>query len=120
MTKAKINLAKYREVLLRYRADLVGDSYKLRRDSMTDDGDISHAPSHLADQGSDTVEQEIMLERLSSSSATLQEIDEALDRIHFGSYGICENCSTEIGEGRLKIKPYASLCIECRRKAEEG
>ncbi len=119
MSKSNIDFDKYREVLLKYRTELVGDSYQLRRGSMTDDGDISHAPSHLADQGSDTAEQEIMLERLSSSSATLQEIDDALDRIHSGSYGICEECSAEIGEGRLKIKPYASLCIDCRRKKEE-
>ena len=120
MEKDRLDLEKYQTVLLAYRARLLGDTNDLLRDGTATDGDLSRAPSHLADQGSDTAEQEMMLERLTASSATLQEIDEALERIAAGTYGICERCSREIGDGRLKVNPYASLCVECRRKQEAG
>jgi len=115
-----LDIDKYRRALLEYRAQLVGDSNHLRRDSSGYDGDISHAPSHLADEGSDTAEQELLLERLSSSSATLQEVDDALDRIEAGTYGVCQECAQAIGPRRLDIKPYASLCVDCRRREEES
>ena len=116
----KSDLRTFRNTLLEYRSRLLGDSNHLRRDSNGDDGDISHAPSHLADEASDASEQELMLERLSSSSATLQEIDDALGRIEAGTYGNCEECGAEIGQRRLKVKPYASFCVTSQRQEEEG
>ena len=116
----KTDLQTFRNALLEYRSRLVGDSNHLRRDSNGDDGHISHAPSHLADEASDVSEQELMLNRLSSSSATLQEVDDALGRIEAGTYGTCEECGAEIGRRRLKVKPYASLCVTCQRQEEDG
>ncbi len=43
----------------------------------------------------------------------LQSIDEALQRIVQGSYGICERCGEPIAEGRLEALPAAVLCIAC-------
>ena len=61
-----------------------------------------------------------MVGRLSASSDTLQEIDDALARVNDGTYGLCEECQQTIGTRRLKIKPYASLCVTCRREEEAG
>jgi DnaK suppressor protein len=44
----------------------------------------------------------------------LADIDHALERIEKAEYHICEMCSEEIGIARLKAKPYAKYCINCR------
>jgi len=38
-------------------------------------------------------------------------IDEALERLDEGTYGVCEECGDEIGAGRLKAMPLAKLCV---------
>lgn len=114
---ARQDVASYRDRLLALRAQVLGDSNQIRKDAA---GDHAHAPIHLADAGTDAHDQEFALERLGSSSETLQEIDDALGRIESGVYGECEECGCDVGERRLTIKPWARLCIECQRKEEEG
>jgi DnaK suppressor protein len=46
------------------------------------------------------------------------KIEEALERIETGSFGVCESCGDEIGEERLKARPVTTLCIECKKKEE--
>ena len=50
----------------------------------------------------------------------LSSIDAALARIEEGTYGKCSSCGDEIPPGRLEAYPWASLCIDCKRKAEGG
>ncbi len=49
----------------------------------------------------------------------LMEIDEALQRIEEGTYGICEECGEPIGEGRLKVMPFAKRCVDCKALDEK-
>ncbi len=46
-------------------------------------------------------------------------IDEALDKIQDGTYGVCEECGEEIGAGRLKAMPLAKLCVSCQSSQEK-
>ena len=46
-------------------------------------------------------------------------IEEALEKIQEGTYGICEECGDEIGSGRLKAMPLAKLCIACQSQNEK-
>lgn len=80
-------------------------------------GNLSNAPVHLADLGTDTFEQELTLALLETGQNRLGEIAEALDRIDNGTFGICEECGREIGKGRLDAIPYARLCIDCANRA---
>lgn len=50
----------------------------------------------------------------------LKEIDEALDSIKNGTYGICEMCDEPIAIGRLKAKPFAKFCTDCREIHEHN
>jgi len=121
MSDEAIDLEEFRQHLLGLRAEILGDNRQLKKDAdMTSSGasDAARAPIHMAESASDTHEKHIMFDRLSASSETLQMIDDALDRIDAGTYGICEDCGATIPVRRLRIKPYASLCIECRRKEE--
>ena len=39
--------------------------------------------------------------------------ERALERIAAGTYGECVSCGSEIAEGRLNVRPEASLCMAC-------
>ena len=44
----------------------------------------------------------------------LRQIEESLKKIEVGTYGICDMCGVVIPLGRLKAKPFAKFCTECR------
>lgn len=44
----------------------------------------------------------------------LKKIDNALDSIEQGEYGICKNCGAVINEERLEFIPYAEYCTKCQ------
>ena len=49
----------------------------------------------------------------------LKQIEEALKKIKEGTYGICDMCGINIPIGRLKAKPFAKFCTECRTVFEQ-
>jgi DnaK suppressor protein len=49
-------------------------------------------------------------DRLEAIEARLER---ALAKIAEGSYGICDDCGSEIPEGRLRSVPESVLCVEC-------
>jgi DnaK suppressor protein len=49
----------------------------------------------------------------------LKDIDNSLDKIVNGTYGICEECDEKINEKRLEANPVARYCITCKRQIEE-
>jgi len=50
----------------------------------------------------------------------LREINVTLGKITSGDYGICEMCEDTIGFQRLKVKPHAIYCIDCREIVEKA
>lgn len=51
--------------------------------------------------------------------STLRDIDNALERIKKGTYGICKYCKLEIGEKRLLARPVANTCVNCKIKLQK-
>jgi DnaK suppressor protein len=49
----------------------------------------------------------------------LAKIEETLGKIDEGNYGVCDECGGEIAEGRLRARPVANLCIDCKTRQEE-
>lgn len=47
----------------------------------------------------------------------LGKVERALELIEDGTYGICESCGKSIPLNRLDVLPYATLCVDCARKA---
>ncbi|MDD3032875.1 MAG: TraR/DksA C4-type zinc finger protein [Candidatus Pacebacteria bacterium] len=43
----------------------------------------------------------------------LKNVNDALEKIKEGTYGICENCKRPISQERLEANPSAKKCIEC-------
>jgi RNA polymerase-binding protein DksA len=83
-------------------------------------GSLSNAPLHMADMGTDNFEQELSFSLLENEEQTLEEVNEALERIEQGSFGMCEECKQPVPKVRLQALPYARYCVECARKLEEG
>lgn len=50
----------------------------------------------------------------------LREINVTLGKISSGGYGTCEMCEDDIGFQRLKVKPHAIYCIDCREIIEKS
>jgi DnaK suppressor protein len=50
----------------------------------------------------------------------IQKLNEALERIEDGTFGICEMCGTKISEKRLMARPVTTLCIECKTEQEQN
>jgi DnaK suppressor protein len=49
----------------------------------------------------------------------LLAIEEALEKLREGTYGVCEECGDDIGAGRLKAMPLARLCVPCQSRLEK-
>jgi RNA polymerase-binding protein DksA len=79
----------------------------------------SHMPLHLADLGTDNYEQDFTLGLIESEEEEIREIDQAIERIEEGSFGICENCESHIPIERLKALPHSRLCIKCQTQYEQ-
>jgi len=73
---------------------------------------------HMADHGTDAMEREKSLFFGQREGDYLEYIDEALQRINDGSFGLCRVCGNTIGQARLEAVPTATQCIECKSKGE--
>jgi RNA polymerase-binding protein DksA len=97
-------------------ADLAGEA--LRTAGGEASGNLSNAPLHPADLGTDHFEQEMSLSLLENERQLMGEIGAALDRIERGTYGPCERCHREISKERLEALPYTRFCVDCARRTE--
>jgi len=77
---------------------------------LNDEGD------HAAVNNNSMVESAIVTQQ----SQELREIDITLGKISNGDYGVCEMCEDSIGFQRLKVKPHAIYCIDCREIVEKS
>ncbi|NQU20844.1 MAG: TraR/DksA C4-type zinc finger protein, partial [Candidatus Nealsonbacteria bacterium] len=68
----------------------------------------------------DNFEREFTLTLMESKDRTLEQIEEALERIEDGIYGVCEKCDGKIPKVRLNAIPYAILCVRCASRIELG
>jgi RNA polymerase-binding protein DksA len=80
----------------------------------------SASDQHIADHATDTFERELDESLEENADHVIREIDLALRKIDDGTYGTCEVCGREIPEERLAAVPYATLCIEDKRRLERA
>jgi DnaK suppressor protein len=101
-------LIKRRDAL---RKALAGDLSLLKELSAQSSGDV-------VDAALDSVQDEISSQLAEVESRELARIENALQRMREGQYGVCEGCATIIPLARLNALPYAALCIKCQRESE--
>jgi DnaK suppressor protein len=49
----------------------------------------------------------------------ITKIDQALERVEDGTFGLCSECGEDIEFKRLEARPVATLCVECKTMQEE-
>ena len=76
--------------------------------------------SDVVDAALDAAQDEISSQLAEVESRELANIERALESIRQGTYGLCEVCAAKIPLARLNALPYATMCIECQRAAENG
>jgi DnaK suppressor protein len=69
----------------------------------------------FADAGQATAERVNLLTMVKSLRDTLREVQDALQRMEAGTYGVCQRCGKPIAEERLEALPATRLCISCKR-----
>lgn len=86
------------------------------------DGDLSNYPFHLADQGTDNFDQELMTQLAERASRELEEIDAALQRLYETPerFGLSETTGEPIPFARLDLVPWARTDAEQGRQPEMG
>ena len=112
-------LQEFEAALLDRRRILMGDFRALEEAETRDTSALSNLSTHLADMGTDSAESDMSLGRRASASSEIQDIDDALERIRDGTFGLCESCEKPILKARLDAIPYARLCLVCKQE-EEG
>jgi RNA polymerase-binding transcription factor len=104
--------AHFREILMKRRQEIL-DNQKPLADSMID---TNTRQGDLADQANGNNEVHIHLKLKQTDAKILIAIEEALQRVESGSYGVCRDCGDEISKARLEAIPWTRVCISCKEK----
>lgn len=119
------NIEHFKKLLLEKRREILKnvneiEDEALKKSRMDASGDLSSMPIHMADLGTDNYEQEFVLGLMDSERKLLREIDDALQRIEDGTYGVCDGTGKPIRKARLGAQPWARYCVEYARMLEQG
>ena len=118
-----VDVVRFRDLLLDERQkvlDAIEYLHKENSGSLKDETEEATVDNHLADTATVTLDREIDYTLEENSEQVLKAIDRALAKIETGTFGICETCGQPIAEERLMAIPYATQCIDCRRREERG
>ena len=113
----KKTIAKFRKILLKEREHIVGEVKQIVESSkeMGQDG-----IQDIGDEAANMYNKQVLLSLNENERMRLKEVDESLDRIENGTYGICEECGGPISLKRLEVRPVAKYCVPCLTKLERG
>jgi len=121
----KSDLKYFKDLLEKKRAEVVKNIEYLRHVALDNtnqeaSGDHSAYSFHMADQGTDAMEREKAFLFASRDEKYLRQIDEALDRIENGTFGICRVTGKEIGRERLEAVPTTTISYEAKLKESKS
>lgn len=117
-TKTKPNPYQAQEDALRAKQRELHESFerdKAAGNHVNDDG-----IQDLADKAASAYSKELNFSLSDTERNLLMQIDEAFVRMKNGSYAVCTNCGTTIGEKRLHAVPWTPFCIDCQELQEKG
>jgi len=111
----------YQALLLGKREEILGNVLSMEGEALgRERTNLSNCPIHMGDIGSDAFQIENTLNLAGSERKLLQEIDDALDRIEEGTYGICLGTGEPIGKPRLQAIPWTKYSVEFAGLLERG
>jgi RNA polymerase-binding protein DksA len=115
-------LATIKDVLLEKRQGILDDLGDLRESDVSStlkdaSGENSAYSFHMADVGTDNMEREKAFFFATREGKYLKQVEQALDRIEEGTFGICVDCEQPIPWARLEAVPTATRCVPCKEKS---
>jgi DnaK suppressor protein len=108
-------LARMREQLSEMKTKLLAEidsTLRAEREGNKDEGMDTY------DLASEERDREINFILSDRDRVKLKQIDDALERMDEGTYGVCESCGLEIAEERLEAMPFSRLCRDCQQDEE--
>jgi len=120
----KKELEYFKKLILKMKEKILDEIKRISDDTLKKSqkdaaGDISGYTYHMADVASDTYDREFSLGLASNERQSLYELEDALKKMEEGIFGICEACKSLITKTRLKVVPFARLCVKCQEKKEK-
>ncbi len=106
---------KHYQRLLELRERLTARRAELSNDALSEQPAFS---SHMADAATDTYDRDFDLGMLSSEQDAIYQIEQAIDRINSGTYGICELTKKPIERARLEAIPWTRFSAEAEKELE--
>lgn len=103
-----------RRLLERWARDIANWLHCLREAPPTE----SETAKDIEDDAADNRTRQLEYALAQKRSETLRGIQDALQRLENGRYGICDDCAAEIPEPRLRALPFASVCHRCQAERE--
>ncbi len=73
---------------------------------------------HTAEQGTDAIEREKTFLHAQRTSDYIKKLDEAIERIDRGTYGICVVCGGLIEKERLQAVPITQKHVDCKNRTQ--
>lgn len=113
----KKTLERFKKILIKEREQIIGEVKQIDESSKEIGQD---GIQDIGDEATTIYNKQLLLSLNENERKRLQEVDEALDRIENGTYGICEECGGPISLKRLEVRPVAKYCVPCLTKLEKG
>lgn len=113
----KKRLDYYRKKLLAKREELLRVISRTEEEGRTADDDPT---VDLADKAANSYTKEFLFSLSNSERDLVQLVDRALARIEDKRFGHCVVCEDEMNMKRLEAVPWASHCLSCQEKQEQG
>ena len=117
----------YYDDLMKLRSSLKGalgerSSETIGASARESSGELS---LNSSDAGTETFDRDVALSMVANEQEALNEIEDAIDRIFDGSFGICQETQKPIKKNRLKAVPFTRFSLEGqdlyeKRKIKEG
>lgn len=101
--------------LVKRRKELLTDEPALGLEKMVET-ELAHGDQ--LDMAGSASEHEMSMTMRHRITEELRLIDEAIEKLHNGTYGICDNCEENIESKRLKARPFVQYCLECQEEME--
>lgn len=74
--------------------------------------------SDILDRAAKMAERNFSHHLCSREKLLIRKIERSLHDIENGDYGLCEHCEEDISVKRLKARPTARYCIDCKTRLE--
>ena len=107
------DLNRFKQILEAMLAELKDPLH--RRDEIS----IESSPDTL-DEVQRAGEREMAITLLENDSDRHRNLQDALQRIEDGTYGVCAQCDSDISLKRLNAVPWAQYCLECQSLVDQS